>query len=222
MRNLDGKCGRTEIGRAEQCFDYSSLPASRQRDLRNATQAIRTLVVQTAVNVVQIGLRLEHVHEIVGRDHFQAWLKAEFAWSVPMATRYRQSARVFANVDCVSRFEPGALYELSAGGVPEEARREALERARNGECIAQRDAREIVRRYRGALGSSFPQRKRRHVSVARLINAIDYSLHDRIASLNADERTCLIEHLEDWVARIRSDVIIIHAERSIDTPQRAP
>src|SRR5690606_6574997 len=63
-------------------FNYSAIDDPKTRKLaRDHARAIRVQLEKTARAIVDIGRRLIEVHDTVGRENFQAWLKAEFRWS---------------------------------------------------------------------------------------------------------------------------------------------
>lgn len=177
-------------------FDYSALPASRRRVIDDETRILHQVLRRTALGVVEIGQRLELVSTVLDCHQYQAWLKAEFDWSIPMATRFRQAARAFGEVDCVAQFEPSAMYELAAGGVPREAFDEALERARQGECITKKIAAEIVHRRRRALGES-PRRRPRNGAPERLVEGIEAKFEEALEFPDAG-RELLARQIETW------------------------
>jgi hypothetical protein len=128
-------------------FDYDNLLPSIQKQVREETDVIRCLLAKTAANIVQIGLRLQLVRNRVGRDHFAAWLQAEFRWSRSVASNYMRAAKVFGDIDCLDQFQPSALYVLAREKTPEPARKEALDRARQGEQITKSHAETLLAQH---------------------------------------------------------------------------
>src|SRR5260370_28027725 len=87
-------------------FDISAFPDSIQRRLKIRAAAIHKRLdtrrmIRSARAAVQVGLRLQTVHDLVSRKHFQAWLRAQFCWKQPTATKFMRSAAAFKNVDCL-------------------------------------------------------------------------------------------------------------------------
>jgi hypothetical protein len=128
-------------------FDYQQLACSLRKPVQDQTEAIRSLVAKTAKNVVQIGLRLQYVHDRVGRERFQEWLAGEFGWSQASASKFMCIARVFGDADHIEHFDPSALYLLARRKVAKAARAEALQAARNGEPITRSRALAIIERH---------------------------------------------------------------------------
>ncbi len=128
-------------------FDYERLLAQVRKQIQDETRAIKGLVVNTASNIIQIGLRLQLVRDCIGRSHFQQWLRQEFRWSQSIASNYMRAAAVFGDVDCLDRFQPSALYVLARHKASGAARTEALTRARAGEVITKASAETIIRKY---------------------------------------------------------------------------
>jgi hypothetical protein len=139
---------------SQPAFDDSIFPERVRRRLNVRAAAIhRRLgirrVVSSAKAVVQVGLRLHAIRNLVGRRHFQAWLRAHFSWKQPSATKFMRSAAVFKGADFLDRFQPSALYRLSRKNVPPEAIADAIALARSGEKITQSWADAIVRACQG-------------------------------------------------------------------------
>lgn len=129
------------------CPDYGQIPNSKLRQALQEAEAIRRLLEKTAMNIVQIGLLLRLVHGVLGREHFQQWLQQEFQWSQSVASNYMRAAERFAEIDCLSHFQPSALYVLARRKTPETARLEAIQRARSGELITKSRAERLVRQH---------------------------------------------------------------------------
>ena len=132
---------------ASKTFDYGVLAASIRRQVHEETDAIRRLVVNTASTLIQIGLRLEVVRNILGGQAFQDWLEVEFHWSQSFASNCMQVARTFQEVKCLDRFHASALVELARSKTTKDARAEALERAQRGELITKKMAVAIIRKH---------------------------------------------------------------------------
>lgn len=123
------------------------MPASAIKAVCEHAEAIHALLARSAANVIQIGLRLQAVREVLGRSHFQPWLRSEFRWSQPVASNYMRAARAFSDLDCVGRFQPSALFILARKRCPAAARQEAIRRARRGERITKAIAADLVARH---------------------------------------------------------------------------
>jgi hypothetical protein len=201
---------RTNLISVHEEFDYLSLPAARRRELLSEARAIRELVSRSASNGIQIGFRLECAHRLLGCHGYQRWLRAEFGWSESTATRLRQMARVFGNIDCAKQFEPAAMSVLAAHNVPEAARIEAFERARLGEAIAKKQAVEIIRRHRHTPGS-LAKRKARRDAARRFIKVLDDLVEDRVLELPLADRRQIGKRLEYWSERVQRDSIVIES-----------
>lgn len=139
---------RTNRNDVTVCTDaHSPLPASKWRQAQQEADAIRGLLEKTAMNIVQIGLRLRLVRSAIGRYHFQDWLRNEFQWSQSVASNYMRAAETFCGVDCLSNFQPSALYVLARRKVSSKALDDAIERARDGEVITKQRAEAIVQMH---------------------------------------------------------------------------
>lgn len=174
-------------------FDYGVLPASVQRAVREQAESIQGLLAKSAVNVVQIGLRLQFVRDRLGRAHFQSWLKAEFAWSQPVASNYMRAARTFGELDCLARFQPGALFVLARRIVPAAARAEAVRFARSGERVTKAAAVAIVERHVPAKNGA-----------AALMDRLRHSLLRVLPKLAPDDVERLAAELAETARRMRA------------------
>lgn len=180
-------------------FEYGNIAASIRGKLESETQAIRQLLVETATNVIQIGLRLKFVRDAIGREHFQAWLAAEFDWSQPTASRYMRVAGAFGHEDCVNRFQPSALYALAKRSVPERARVEALRRARAGEFITQKGAIGMIQECVDR--TQLIQPSRHDDAIAATV----YRLETRFQKLDPAEKRQFLRHLAALLKRLQNE-----------------
>lgn len=131
-----------------QGFEYTVLTSEVQIIVQSKTSEIKSLMRRNAQDVIDIGQKLTEVKEQLGYGNFRTWLKAEFGWSVRTAARFMQVATQFkcaklAHLDIAT----SALYLLAEPSTPEEARKEALELAKEGENITHSKAKVIVNRY---------------------------------------------------------------------------
>ena len=125
-------------------FNYTDLAASLRPRVHEETAALRSLARRDISGLLESGRRLLAVWELIGRDHFQAWLTAEVPISQPGASRCMCVARAFPSLDHPDRFRRGALYALASPSVPAAAREAALRRARAGETIDLAAAQAII------------------------------------------------------------------------------
>ena len=181
-------------------FDFASLPASVRSRVQKDTATIRSLILKTAQNVIEIGQHLQSVHEIIGRENFQAWLRSQFRWSQSTASNYMQAATRFREVKCLEQFQAGALFELARHKSSDAARAEAVERAKQGEIITKPLARLIIRTH-----STQPPRPTRTVAfhVVRTLNDIPPKI-SMISPSEADEIHRLLTELLAEVDKVRN------------------
>lgn len=172
---------------ATRGFDYGTLIRSVRKHTEEEARAIKGLLAKTASNIVQIGLRLQWVREQIGREHFQEWLKAEFDWSQSVASNFMRTASVFAEVDCLSQFQPSALYLLARHRVPKAARQEAFDRARRGELITKARAQSIL--LQRAVGRTLPK------SYCHIASQVQTYIQRLTRELENDELAKLAEKL---------------------------
>jgi len=191
---------RAGLTRQSDAFDYDALASAVRRQVVEETAEIRRILEKTAENIVQIGLRLNFVHNRIGRNHFQPWLAAEFQWDQSTASNYMRAAAVFCEVKCLNRFQPGALYELVRKRVPEGARAEAIDRAQNGELITKAEAETIVRKHSASPPSKVG-------TVASQICRSLMRMKNKLDALNAAEADDIHPHVLELLSglqRLRS------------------
>jgi hypothetical protein len=112
-------------------------------------QEIRQLLQRATQDLVTIGQKLRQVKTALPHGAWLDWLRDEFAWSESTAQRLLRVAERFGGLDVADLpIEPAALYVLASPSTPALALREAVNRARDGEVISQRRAKEVVARYR--------------------------------------------------------------------------
>lgn len=126
-------------------FDYDTLAACHRKAIEAEVVAIRGLLRQTAESIVQIGLRLQIVHDLLGRHHFQEWLEVEFGWSQSTASRYMRVAAQFAELSCIKQFQPSALYLLAQKRFSEPVRNAAISLAEAGQIVTRTVVEQLLR-----------------------------------------------------------------------------
>jgi hypothetical protein len=198
---------RTSPGRAAanvgfpEKFDYEALTDAVRRDVKDRAAAIHgllgaRLVMRTADDVVQVGLRLHVVRKVVGRKSFPAWLEAEFQWKQPAASKFVRSAVVFQNVACLDGFDPSALYVFSRKKVPAAARAEAIESAGAGKFIKKADAEAIVDRHTG--------RAAKTIALVKACKAVKRALKECESRLDARARAAILRLAGHLTSRLQS------------------
>lgn len=134
-------------------FDYSAIDSDTAQFIQQQTGEIRVLMRRTTQDIFEIGQKLIVVKERLGYRRFGEWLAAEFAWTDRTAQRFMNVVEAFAqHSDTMSAldFAPTALYTLAAPSLPQEAREEAITRAKEGEAISAKKAQEIKKKYPSA------------------------------------------------------------------------
>lgn len=126
-------------------FQYDDITdKTTRRKVESQTKEIRGLMERTGQSVVEIGRRMQAVHDLLPLKLFVAWVDCEFGWSRPQAINYMQAARVFGELDCLKQFQPAALVALARRSVPESAIAAAVTRARAGELITHKVAKSLL------------------------------------------------------------------------------
>ncbi|WP_052056034.1 DUF3102 domain-containing protein [Myxosarcina sp. GI1] len=132
-------------------FNYTSLNLDEETLLfvRDRTVEIKKLIRRTAQDIVDIGKYLTEVKDKLGHGNFYNWLDVEFNWSYSTAARFMQVAERFKSVSLTDlNILQSALYQLAAPTTPEGATVEALERAKQGEIITEKLAKEIKLKHK--------------------------------------------------------------------------
>ncbi len=142
----------------EQDFDYDVLNIETRTVVQQRTSEIKSLMQQTAQNIIDIGQKLIEVKQQLGHGNFRNWLKVEFEWGVWTAAKFMQVAKKF---ECVNfthlDVAASALYLLAAPSTPDIAREELLELATQGEAISHNKAKTIVAQYKKIVKSKTPK-----------------------------------------------------------------
>lgn len=139
-------------------FNYSTLDVETSRFIHQQTVEIKALLKKTAQSIIEIGQRLTEVKQKIGHGKFGSWLKSEFNWSVSTANKFMQVSREFKFINFTNlEIAPSALYKLAAPSAPAAARKEALQRARAGEYVTYKIAKELIQKYRSSITSTHVQ-----------------------------------------------------------------
>jgi hypothetical protein len=158
----------------QPAFDYGSLAACHRKAIKEEVVAIRGLLRQTAEAIVQIGLRLRMVRELLGANRFQVWLAAEFGRSQPTASRYMRVAAMFAELPCIKQFQPSAMYLLAQKRVGDSVRAMDLAQAQAGEVVTKLSVEQILAvGKRQASNGCRPLADKVHDYLARITREMD-------------------------------------------------
>jgi len=112
-------------------------------------ERIRDLVDVARGCIIEVGRELIAAKEEVPHGQWLAWLQREFRWSHDTAMNYMRAARAFPEIPNGSEFdgvtiEGRALYALSAPGVPQEIRDEAVAQAKGGKHITEAEVEKLI------------------------------------------------------------------------------
>lgn len=146
------------ISQDGQGFDYSVLGTTENilTEVIVERDKIRGLYIRSQETFIEIGHALIAVKELLPHGQFGPWLDAEFGWSQASARRFMQVAEQFPEIAHVERFEPSALYTLSANSVPDDVRYRFVERADSGHTVRLQDVREALGKSRAAMSKADP------------------------------------------------------------------
>ncbi|MFB2772493.1 DUF3102 domain-containing protein [Pelatocladus sp. BLCC-F211] len=142
----------------EQNFNYTALETETRIFLQQYTRDIKSLIRRTSQDIIEIGEKLSEVKQQLRHGNFINWLKYEFNWSESTATRFMQVKAQFKSVNLTDlHISASALYLLAAPSTPQQARKEALERASLGEVISYSSACTIVNQYKKGSKAKTPK-----------------------------------------------------------------
>ncbi len=133
-----------------QEFDYAALDTETRLVVQQRCDEIKERLRDSVQATWDIGQRLVEVRDRLGYGRFYSWLKVEFEWSPRTAYNYISVFESFKSCATFSQVEiaTSALYLLASPSTPEEARSEALERAKLGETITRSKAKEIASKHK--------------------------------------------------------------------------
>lgn len=132
-------------------FDYTQFDKDTSQFLQGEAGKIKGLLTQTIESIVEIGSRLIEVKKSLKHGQYRQWLHSEFEMSIRTADNFTRVARCFNDANFSELdIAKSALYLLAAPSVPDEAREEALDIAKN-ERVSQRKATEIIESHKNSL-----------------------------------------------------------------------
>lgn len=124
-------------------------PSALEQAVEEETPAVQQLLNDAVGDVLEIGRRMQRVHDAGQGAFFQTWVKCELLLSKATASRYLNAVKYFGHRPSLAGFQPTAVFLLSRKAVPESARDEACRLAALGERITVRKAREIANSHLG-------------------------------------------------------------------------
>lgn len=206
---------------AQVSFQYAVIQDQKVRQqVESQAKAIRGLLERSAAAVVDIGQRMQAVHDVLSPAMFRAWAECEFGWAHSTIVNYMQAARVFGECDCLKQIQPSAVVMLSRRNVPEKVIAQALELARSGGLVTMKRVQQLfadagVQPASKTAGvARKPHTAAAAVAVAALnddpVAALRQSLNtfttniDRLAeSLSSDDRNALADQFLQLALQIR-------------------
>ena len=136
-------------------FDYAALDSRTRLLAQEHAREIKSLLRQSADNMFQIGQSLIDVKQSLPHGCFCKWIDSEFNWSESSARKFMQVARQFKTVKITDlNITTSAILALARNSVPDRARDEAIARARQGEVIESKIAKEIINRHKQFMSST--------------------------------------------------------------------
>jgi hypothetical protein len=122
--------------------------------LTEHAEEIRRLSKRVVADIIEIGRRLKHAHDLLRRGRWLTWLEREFGWAHDTATRYIDlfefsqqefELRKLRNLDDLP---VSALYLLSKASCPPGARAEIGDRVDRGERLSVAKVSHVISRHK--------------------------------------------------------------------------
>ncbi|MBV9386177.1 MAG: DUF3102 domain-containing protein [Chroococcidiopsidaceae cyanobacterium CP_BM_ER_R8_30] len=162
---------QTSLSSEIEFFDYNTLNLEVRIEVQQQTTELKSLVGQTAQNIISVGEKLVAVKSKLGHGNFRKWLKSEFGWSIPTARRFMRVYDRFKSFNLNHlNIATSALYLLAEPATPVEALKEALDRAALGEAISHGKSKEIIAQQKASVINGFKgtveQQSSRHVELS--------------------------------------------------------
>ena len=131
-----------------QGFNYAEFDNEVQSFVKQRTCVIKALMYRTAQDIIEIGLKLIEVKNVLGHGKFNEWLRTEIDCGEWTARKFMEVSRKFKSVDFSNlEIAPSALYLLASKKAPDLAVDEILKRARQKERITHAIAKEVLARH---------------------------------------------------------------------------
>ena len=128
-----------------QDLSYLGLNYSTTSALCFQTEKIKSLVSDTATNIIKIGEHLIKVKELLDHGQFGLWIERELAWSESTAQRFMRVASQFKSVTVTDlKISSKALYLLASPSTPDEVRSEFIDKARDHEEITHKAVKDSI------------------------------------------------------------------------------
>jgi Protein of unknown function (DUF3102) len=122
---------------ARATFAYDAVPAVSAAVLRAEASRIRKMVNSTTAAIIEIGRALIGVKQSLEHGQFGEWVQAECGFGLRTAENYiRASQFAEGKTKCVSFLNPATVYRLAAKSAPPAIVQAVLDRASNGEIVA--------------------------------------------------------------------------------------
>jgi chromosome segregation ATPase len=132
-------------------FDYGTLDLDTRSFVQGRIVEIRIFAKQTMQGVIEIGKRLIEIKEKLGHGNWLPFIKAELGWSESTVNRYTNVAKTFKSVNLTNlEIDLSSSYLLAAHSTQDDARQEAIERAKLGEGLTFELTKEIVEKHHKA------------------------------------------------------------------------
>jgi hypothetical protein len=122
--------------------------------LTEHAEEIRRLSKRVVADVIEIGRRLKHAHDLLRRGGWLTWVEREFGWAHDTATRYIDlfefsqqefELRKLRNLDDLPI---SALYLLSKANCPPGARAEIGDRVDRGDRLSVAEVNHVINRHK--------------------------------------------------------------------------
>lgn len=131
-------------------YDYDQLDVDAAITTRGAAIEIKAHAEQARSSMIVIGQKLTAVKALLQHGQFEDWCRVEFEMSQRTAQRMMAAAEVFGDKsDTVSLLSDSAMYMLSGPSVPEAARVEVVDLAKEtGESPTKAEVQAVIDKHK--------------------------------------------------------------------------
>lgn len=131
-------------------YDYDQLDMPTGNTVRGAAIEIKAHAERAKVSMITVGQRLAEVKALLPHGQFEDWCQVEFDMSQRTAQRMMAAAEVFGDKsDTVSLLSDSAMYMLSGPSVPEAARVEVVDLAKEtGESPTKAEVQAVIDKHK--------------------------------------------------------------------------
>ena len=127
-------------------FDYDSIPDRDREKVRNAATIIRARSGTSVGMMIEVGVELREIKDILRHGEFLQWMRLELPWSSRTVERLVRLAVLQPIIDRVSNLALTTLYAITAKNLPEQAQADIFARLEAGPRLTDDQIAEIIKK----------------------------------------------------------------------------